>query len=36
LNTDFGDIFFITTFHAVNGEVLVDHTLARNPPPEGC
>jgi hypothetical protein len=36
LNTEFGDTFFITTFHAVNGEVLVDHTVERNPPPEGC
>jgi hypothetical protein len=35
-NTVFGDIFFMTTFVAINGEVQVDHTLARNPPPEGC
>jgi hypothetical protein len=35
-NTVFGDIFLTTTFVAVNGEVRVDHTLARNQPPEGC
>jgi hypothetical protein len=36
LNSDFGDIFLITTFHAVNGEVLVDQVLSRNLPPAGC
>jgi hypothetical protein len=35
-NTVFGDIFLSTTFHAVNGEVLVDHFIGRNLPPEGC
>ena len=35
-NTDFGDIFFFTTFVAVHGEVRVDRTFARNPPPPGC
>jgi len=35
-NTDFGDIFFSTTFVAVDGEVLVDHNIARNIPPETC
>jgi hypothetical protein len=35
-NSDFGDIFLATTFVAVNGEVLVDHFLGRNLPPEGC
>jgi hypothetical protein len=36
LNTDFGDIFLTSTFVAVNGEVVVDHFLGRNLPPEGC
>ena len=35
-NTGFGDTFFFTTFVAVDGEVRVDHTFVRNPPPPGC
>jgi hypothetical protein len=35
-NTVFGDIFLTTTFVAIDGEVLVDHNLGRNLPPEGC
>jgi hypothetical protein len=35
-NTAFGDIFLTTTFVLVNGKVVVDHTLARNLPPDGC
>jgi hypothetical protein len=35
-NTDWGDIFVTTTFVEVNGKVQVDHTLARNLPPDGC
>jgi hypothetical protein len=31
-NTFFGDIFFFTTFVAVDGKVRVDHTFVRNPP----
>jgi hypothetical protein len=32
-NTDFGDIFVVTTFVAVNGDVRVDHFIGRNLPP---
>jgi hypothetical protein len=31
-NTDFGDIFVVTTFVAVNGDVRVDHFIGRNLP----
>ena len=33
-NSDFGDIFIVTTFVELNGQVIVDHSLARNLP--GC
>ena len=32
-NTVFGDIFVVTTFVAVNGDVRVDHFIGRNLPP---
>jgi hypothetical protein len=35
-NSDFGDIFTTTTFVAVNGQVLVSHSIDRNLPPDGC
>jgi hypothetical protein len=31
-NTVFGDIFVVTTFVAVNGDVRVDHFIGRNLP----
>ena len=36
MSTGIGNIFQVTTFVAVQGEVRVDHNFVRNPPPSGC